>query len=101
MVSDEPWGRVCVGGKYCMTDPDARAARAAVPMIPYRNLPKMIDWLCQVFGFQRQLVAFDESGSIAHAQLALGGSVVMVVPADQGPFEDVLVRPDQVERIAT
>ena len=84
-----------------MTDPDASAGRAAVPMIPYRNLQKMIDWLCQAFGFQRQLIAFDESGSIAHAQLALGGSVVMVVPAGQGPFEDVLVCPDQVERIAT
>src|SRR5215475_3013676 len=70
-------------------------------MIPYRNLPKMIDWLCQAFGFQRQLIAFDESGSIAHAQLALGGSMVMVFPAGQGPLEDVLVRPDQVERIAT
>jgi uncharacterized glyoxalase superfamily protein PhnB len=84
-----------------MTDPDARAGRAAVPTIPYRNLPKMIDWLCQAFGFQRQLIVFDESGSIAHGQLALGGSVVMVVPAGQGPFEDVLVHPDQVERIAT
>jgi uncharacterized glyoxalase superfamily protein PhnB len=70
-------------------------------MIPYQNLPKMIDWLCQAFGFQKQLIAFDESGSIAHAQLALGDSVVMVVPAGQGPFEDVLVRPDQIERIAT
>src|SRR5262245_20800088 len=84
-----------------MTDPDTRAGRTAVPTIPYRDLPKMIDWLCQAFGFQKQLIVFDNSGSIAHAQLALGGSVVMVVPAGQGPFEDVLVHPDQVERIAT
>ena len=84
-----------------MTDSDARASRAAVPTIPYRDLPKMIDWLCEVFGFQRQLIVSDESGSITHAQLALGDSVVMVVPAEQGPFEDVLVHPDQVERIAT
>src|SRR5262249_46833537 len=84
-----------------MTDPDTCGDRTAVPMIPYRDLPKMIDWLCQAFGFQKQLIVFDESGSIAHAQLTLGGSVVMVVPAGQGPFEDVLGHPDQTERIAT
>src|SRR5215813_6512908 len=84
-----------------MTDPDTRAGRTAVPTIPYRDLPKMIDWLCQAFGFQKQLIVFDNSGSIAHAQLVLGGSMVMVVPAGQGPFDDVLVHPDQVERIAT
>src|SRR5215467_13359989 len=88
-------------GEYCMTDSDARASRAAVPAIPYRDLPKMIDWLCEAFGFQRQLIVSDESGSIAHAQVTLGCSVVMVVPAEQGPFEDVLVHPDQVERNAT
>jgi uncharacterized glyoxalase superfamily protein PhnB len=70
-------------------------------MIPYRDLPKMIDWLCQSFGFQKQLIGFDKSGSITHVQLALGGSLVMLVPAGQGPFEDVLVHPDQVERIGT
>lgn len=84
-----------------MTDAETYVRQAAIPTIPYRDVPKMIDWLCQAFGFQRQLIVFNENGSIAHAQLMLAGSVVMIVPAGRGPLEDVLVHPDAVDRVET
>ena len=46
----------------------AKNTRATViPCLRYRNAPKAIDWLCSVFGFERQLVVPNEDGTIAHA----------------------------------
>ena len=49
-----------------------------VPTMRYRDAPKMIDWLCQAFGFERRLVVPGENGTIAHSQLTLGNGMVMV-----------------------
>jgi uncharacterized glyoxalase superfamily protein PhnB len=50
----------------------------------YRNAPVAIDWLSKVFGFERHAVYEGENGSIAHAELTLGGnemrSCSIVVP---------------------
>jgi uncharacterized glyoxalase superfamily protein PhnB len=49
-----------------------------IPCLRYRDAKRMIDWLCSVFGFERQLVVDDGHGSILHAQLTLGGGMVML-----------------------
>ena len=49
-----------------------------IPGHRYRNARAAIDWLCHVFGFERQLVYEGENGTIAHAQLTLGGGMVML-----------------------
>jgi uncharacterized glyoxalase superfamily protein PhnB len=51
---------------------------AVIPGHRYRNAPAAIDWLCQVFGFTRHAVYEGENGSIAHAELALGGGMIML-----------------------
>jgi len=43
-----------------------------IPCLRYRDAPRMIEWLCQAFGFERHLVVEDGKGGIAHAQLTLG-----------------------------
>jgi len=51
---------------------------AVIPGHRYRNAPAAIDWLCLVFGFTRHAVYEGENGTIAHAELALGGGMIML-----------------------
>lgn len=49
-----------------------------IPSFRYRDATAMIDWLCDVIGFTRHLVVDDEAGGVAHAQLTLGGGMIML-----------------------
>lgn len=57
-----------------------------VPCLRYADAPAMIDWLCQVFGFACHLVVEDGEGGIAHAQLTLGGGMIMLSSARKDAF---------------
>ena len=48
------------------------------PTFRYRNAAGMIDWLVRSFGFSVQARHEDDDGSVAHAQLALGSSMIML-----------------------
>jgi uncharacterized glyoxalase superfamily protein PhnB len=63
-----------------------------VPTMRYRDAPRMIDWLCTAFGFERHLVVPGENGTIAHAQLTLGTGMVMLGSARDDEYGK-LVRP--------
>ena len=52
---------------------------AVIPAHRYRNAPAAIDWLCKVLGFERHVVYEGENGTIAHAELSLGGGMIMMV----------------------
>ena len=56
--------------------PESRST--VIPGHRYRNAPAAIDWLCQVFGFTRHAVYEGENGTIAHAELVLGGGMIML-----------------------
>jgi uncharacterized glyoxalase superfamily protein PhnB len=49
-----------------------------IPSIRYRDEPAAIQWLCEVFGFEQQLIVPNEDGSIAHAQLSFGNGMIML-----------------------
>ena len=50
-----------------------------IPCLRYHNAAQAIQWLCDAFGFDRQLVVpGDGEGRIAHAQLTLGDSMIML-----------------------
>lgn len=51
---------------------------AVCPALRYRDAGAAIDWLCRVVGFTRHLVVPDGEGGIAHAQLVMGGGMVML-----------------------
>lgn len=57
-----------------------------IPTLRYDNAPKMIDWLCEAFGFARHLVVEDGAGGIAHAQLTLGNAMIMLGSARDNAF---------------
>lgn len=49
-----------------------------IPGLRYRDAHAAIEWLCSVLGFERRLVVPHGEGEIAHAQLTLGGGMIML-----------------------
>ena len=49
-----------------------------IPAFRYRDAPAAIEWLCNVLGFTRHAVYEGASGEINHAELALGGGMIML-----------------------
>ena len=49
-----------------------------VPMLNYADAPAAIDFLVRAFGFRERRVYAMKDGRIGHAELALGGNVVML-----------------------
>jgi len=49
-----------------------------IPCLIYEDAPRMIDWLCDTFGFSRRAVHEDGKGGIAHAELTLGDGMIML-----------------------
>lgn len=89
-----------------MSDAAASTPRSTViPCLKYRDAPRMIEWLCRVFGFQKHLVVADPEGTIAHAELSLGTGMIMlgsVRAGDQGnEFGELIAQPDEIGRRET
>jgi uncharacterized glyoxalase superfamily protein PhnB len=49
-----------------------------IPALRYRDAPAAMDWLCTVLGFERHVVFTEPTGGIAHAELTLGGGMIML-----------------------
>ena len=49
-----------------------------MPALRYRDAPAAINWLCQVFDFTRDAAYAQPDGSIGHAELTLGGGMIML-----------------------
>jgi uncharacterized glyoxalase superfamily protein PhnB len=74
------------------------------PVIPgfrFRNAPAAIDWLSNVFGFERHAVYEGEPGTIAHAELTLGNSVIMLGSAKDDEFGRNFKSPDELGGVET
>ncbi len=48
------------------------------PCLRYDDAPAMIDWLIRAFGFEKHVVHEADDGSVAHAQLSFGASMIML-----------------------
>ncbi len=55
-----------------------RAKATMIPTMRYDDAPRMLDWLCTAFGFERHFVVPGDGGTIAHAQLRFGSGLVML-----------------------
>jgi uncharacterized glyoxalase superfamily protein PhnB len=51
---------------------------SVIPGMTYRNAPEAIEWLCRVFGFQKHAVHPGPDNTIMHAELTLGGGMIML-----------------------
>jgi uncharacterized glyoxalase superfamily protein PhnB len=60
---------------------------SVIPSIRYADAPAAIEWLCKAFGFQKNVVHPNPDGTIAHAQLTVGGGMVMLGSGEKGSTE--------------
>ena len=58
-----------------------------MPSLRYRDVEAAIEWLCSAFGFMEHDVASEPDGTIRHAQLILGGDMIMLLPAASSPSQ--------------
>lgn len=49
-----------------------------IPTLRYDDPARAIDWLCEAFGFERQLVVPREDGGVVHAQLRFRNGMIML-----------------------
>jgi uncharacterized glyoxalase superfamily protein PhnB len=74
-----------------------------IPVLRYRDAPAAIEWLCDVFGFEKHLVVPHPDGSVAHAQLSFGTGMVMLasVPKTETAFGRLMKQPDELDGAQT
>lgn len=79
--------------------PESRST--VIPALRYRNAPAAMDWLCQVFGFTRHAVYANQDGTIAHAELALGGGMIMLGSAKDDEHAQSYSSPNDLNGVET
>lgn len=72
-----------------------------IPYLRYRDAEAAIGWLCDTFGFTRQLVVPGAGGTIAHAQLCLGNGMIMLGSAVDSEYGRQVRQPDEVGGLGT
>ena len=66
-----------------------------IPGMTYRNAREAIDWLCRVFGFEQHAVYPGPDDTIMHAELTLGGGMIMLGSINDR-MKRVLKQPDEI-----
>lgn len=72
-----------------------------IPCMRYRDAPAAIEWLCDTFGFEPQLVVPNEDGTIAHAQLSFGNGMIMLGSAFDTDYGRLLKQPSEIGNFVT
>ena len=72
-----------------------------IPALRYEDSAAAIEWLCRAFGFEEHAVFRDEDGRILHAQLTLGGGMVMMGSARDDDFGRLQKTPADVGGVGT
>ncbi|CDG85015.1 VOC family protein [Janthinobacterium agaricidamnosum] len=68
---------------------------SVMPCLRYHDAPAAIAWLCNTFGFERQLVVPDENGGIAHAQLSFGNGMIMLGSVADSEYGRLMKQPSE------
>lgn len=61
-----------------MTNYARQCKSTVIPGLHYRDAKTMIDWLCETFGFEKQLVVSGPGDTVIHSQLTFGNGMIMV-----------------------
>ena len=69
-----------------MADNAKNTTATVIPTLRYSDARAAIEWLCEVFGFEKHLVVPGDGGTIAHAQLVFGNGMVMLGSAGDDDF---------------
>lgn len=72
-----------------------------MPTLRYRNAGAAIDWLCKVFGFEKRAVYPGPNGTIGHAELTLGGGMIMLGSVKDDEYGRGFKTPDELAGMET
>jgi uncharacterized glyoxalase superfamily protein PhnB len=67
-----------------MTNYARQCKSTVIPGLYYRNAKLMIEWLCDTFGFERQLVVPGPEDIVMHSQLTFGNGMIMIGSSGSG-----------------
>lgn len=84
-----------------MTGTETNSKSTIMPALRYRDAPAAIDWLCQVFGFERHAVYANPDGTIGHAELTLGGGMIMLGSQKNDEYARGFKSPQEVGGVET
>jgi uncharacterized glyoxalase superfamily protein PhnB len=56
----------------------SQQSSSVIPGFRYKDAKAAVEWLCTVLGFERHSVFEDANGVVLHAELTLGGGMIMV-----------------------
>lgn len=74
----------------------AQTTATIIPCLRYRDALRMIDWLCEAFGFEKHAV-YADGDTVHHAQLVFGNGMVMLGSAgNAGEWERHAAQPDEI-----
>ena len=79
----------------------AETRSTVIPALRYRDAAAAIDWFCKVFGFQRHAVHEGPNGTIAHAELKLGGGLIMLGSSKNDDYGRYFKSPAELGGIET
>jgi uncharacterized glyoxalase superfamily protein PhnB len=75
----------------------AQTTATIIPTLRYRDAVRMIDWLCDAFGFERHAV-YADGDTVHHAQLVFGNGMVMLGSADvASAWGRLVVQPEEID----
>jgi uncharacterized glyoxalase superfamily protein PhnB len=63
-----------------------------IPALRYQNALAMIEWLCDTFGFEKQVVFASPDGVVKHSQLTFGNGMIMVDSVQSGSLSSALMK---------
>jgi uncharacterized glyoxalase superfamily protein PhnB len=69
-----------------MSDAIKESKSTVMPAFRYQDAPAAIDWLCKVLGFARHVVYEGPNGTVGHAELTLGGGMIMLGSAKDDEY---------------
>jgi uncharacterized glyoxalase superfamily protein PhnB len=73
-----------------------------IPCLSYKDAPAAIEWLCKAFGFQKKMVVPAGENKIAHAQLTIGDSMIMINSTGmETEFSKLIKTPSEVSGVVT
>jgi len=84
-----------------MDTPAKNTTSTLITALRYRDASAAIEWLCDAFGFEKQLVVPGDNGAIAHAQLTFGNGMIMVSSVQDTEFAKHMKQPDEVNGAET
>ena len=75
---------------------NATTRSSVIPGMRYRNAPAAIEWLCRVFGFEKHAMYPGPNHTITHAELTLGGGMIMLGSMNEGDYARLMKQPDEI-----